>query len=525
MPPRLRSSSGLRRSFPLLALCIVQSCERFAFFVMLPPFIFYLRHRHGMSEPHALLVLGLFQALSYVGGLPAGWLADKKLGAAGAAVFGSGLLMLGYGCLAVDRPTLLWPALGLMALGHSFFKPSLHVLISRLSGESEVARERGFLWHYLAINIGCLVGPTCSEWLHARHGWPVLFGSAAAAMGAGAGVLAIGCPLMCVEFRQRRTPHPSAQEQPAPGSMQAVWLICGVATVFWLTVQQAAGSLMLFAAENTVLYGNVVDRAVTLGPGHFSSLHALMVLVLLPVFLSLNARRHASAPGSTPGRMIWGYLTVAAAFALLSAAGLIGADIGRVSPAWLVGCYALLSVAEMLLAPLGISLLTLLAPKDRAGQAVGLWFVAMAAGNVLAGLGGLLWTRWPHHRYFALLAALSLFAALLLRIRLRALDQLILRRSVAALRPSEAVHPSVEADDGAVQHDVPALGRTGPWLAGLAILLPAVLSAVQQLPLPIRAVSAICCGVLLLVCGSYLMACAIESMNPSSIRRREASAL
>lgn len=117
--------------------------------------------------------------------------------------------------------------------------------------------------------------------------------------------------------------------------------------------------------------------------------------------------------------MIWGYAATAAAFALLAAAGLCGGDTDRVSPAWLVGCYLLLSVAEVLLAPLGIALLTQLAPVKKITQVVGLWFAATATGNILTGGLGLFWGRWPHHRYFALLALLALGAVGLLLTLLR----------------------------------------------------------------------------------------------------------
>jgi POT family proton-dependent oligopeptide transporter len=69
-----------------------------------------------------------------------------------------------------------------------------------------------------------------------------------------------------------------------------------------------------------------------------------------------------------------------------------------------------------------MSLVTQLAPPNRAGQAIGLWFAAAAIGNVIAGLLGLLWGRLPHHQYFALLALLSLVAAAVLLSRLRLLD-------------------------------------------------------------------------------------------------------
>ena len=116
---RIDHSAFRRWSLPLL--CAVQSCERFAFLAMLPLFVLYAQERQALPPPTALMVLAILQALSYLGGLPGGWLADRKLGARRATALGALLLALAYGALALDRASLFWPALGLMVVGHSLF--------------------------------------------------------------------------------------------------------------------------------------------------------------------------------------------------------------------------------------------------------------------------------------------------------------------------------------------------------------------------------------------------------------------
>lgn len=97
-----RRSARVRRTvhacnFPsaLTLLCAVQGCERFAFTAILPLFVLYLHHRHGFTEPTALLIIGLFTALSYASGLPGGMLTDRRLGPRSGLLIGSVLLMLG----------------------------------------------------------------------------------------------------------------------------------------------------------------------------------------------------------------------------------------------------------------------------------------------------------------------------------------------------------------------------------------------------------------------------------------------
>lgn len=170
LPKPQPSSVSDRWSLSLILLCTVQGCERFAFLAMLPLFALYAQERHAMRAPKALLVLALFQSLSQVGGLPAGWLSDRKLGARAATLLGAVLLTCGYGGLGLGQAALLWPAPGLLIIGHSFFRPGLHVMIGQATPGDERARERGFLWHYLAVNLGYLAGALFGEWAHARHG-------------------------------------------------------------------------------------------------------------------------------------------------------------------------------------------------------------------------------------------------------------------------------------------------------------------------------------------------------------------
>lgn len=150
---------------------------------------------------------------------------------------------------------------------------------------------------------------------------------------------------------------------------------------------------------------------------------------------------------STPGKMACGLVATSAAFVVIELAGLRGGDEGQVSLFWLSGCYVLLTRGELLLAPMGLALVTCLAPSERALRMVALWCVAKAVGNALAGALGILWTRWLHHRYFALLAILPLGAAAVLLARLRGLERL-LRVECAPRAPDQGAGDRAEGQEG-----------------------------------------------------------------------------
>jgi dipeptide/tripeptide permease len=75
-----------------------------------------------------------------------------------------------------------------------------------------------------------------------------------------------------------------------------------------------------------------------------------------------------------------------------------------------------------------MSLVTQLAPSRLASRLVGLWLASVAVGNTLAGAFGLLWSYWPHHRYFAVVALCCLVGACVLLARLRQLEAVLSRR-------------------------------------------------------------------------------------------------
>ena len=307
-----------RPTCALVLLCVVQGCERFAFFAMLPLFVLYLHQRHGFSEPSSLLVLGVFQSLSFCGGQPAGAAIDSKLGPTAALILGGALLTLGYAGLATDHRALLWPALALIVVGHSFFRPGMGTLLSRSSTTGDERIERAFLWQYLAINVAGILGPLAGESAQTTGGWGRLFLYSAAAMFVDTFVLSVGAGLLPAEARRAASEGDAvADSGDSRERWNAVWLLCCLAAVFWLTTQQAASSLVLFAESHTERSVAVFGRSLPIGPAQFASLHSLLVLVLLlGSAIGFGRLRRSRAAPSLPSRMVWGYVATAAAFAL-----------------------------------------------------------------------------------------------------------------------------------------------------------------------------------------------------------------
>ncbi|MFO0577266.1 MAG: hypothetical protein U1A78_24945 [Polyangia bacterium] len=517
----------------LYLLALVQLWERFACFATLPLLVLYLQQAHGLRPDVAVLLCGTLQALSYLSGLPGGLLADRWLGRRLATFLGTLMLMLGYGALALDRPQILGPAILLLIAGHGVFKPALHALVGSLYLDGDPRCDSRFPAFALHLQCG-----------RRRR---------ASRRRVGASVLGLGCGLsgrhardagqhglLCGQ-RGRPAPRPPCRSpaavlpdargsasSEAPERVRACRQICALGIVFWIAAAQATTSLTLFAEQHTVLHVSLLDRALHVAPGHFTSLHSLLVLALAPPlgwFLSGLCRRGAAL--STARKMAWGFVATGVAFSVMTLAGLQGGDTARVGLGWLGGCYVLLTLGELLLAPMGLALITRLSPPQKTSRLVALWFAATAAGNELAGLLGFLWTRWPHHHYFGGLALLSLTAAAVILTRLGASEVLLeasRREEHPAARNERLGAPAVpeSSELPAVLSTSPAsLERVRMLLAALALAAPVSLTACSRLPLPVRAFSAIGCGLAVLLCGSFLMAQIMDGL-PSRARERAA---
>jgi dipeptide/tripeptide permease len=159
-------------------------------------------------------------------------------------------------------------------------------------------------------------------------------------------------------------------------------------------------------------------------PELYQSLNAAFVVLFTPLvvgFFGWMARARRTI--STARKLFHGMLLTTASMLLMAVGGLM-TDGGalKVSGLWLVGFYATVTLGELLLSPMGLSLVTKLTPKRLVGLAMGGWFMATAFGNNLSGFFGGIQGLLSPAAFFGVLAALAGAAALFIRLLLPRLD-------------------------------------------------------------------------------------------------------
>lgn len=402
----------------LRVLCMAELCERFAGCLFLSLLVLYLTERAGMSASAAVRQVGRLNAGGYVASLAGAWLIDRGLRALHAALLGGALLCIGYLALAPTSQAT-WPAAyAALALGGGLFRAAITLLLTEQYARSSPLRDAGHLWLWGAVNLGGAAAPLCASSIGAVDAWPTALVVAAMSMALCVSILWLG--------RRRLRSHddpfarqhlPASQHDGAPrpeptSAARVVFLASLSLLIYMLAYSQLDGTLLLWARDHT-------DRSLlgmTIPASSFAAVPALFVLLQGPLVLALARRlRAADHRDNDFAQLRIGLLSVALACIVLLVASLRLPSVPQQSPLWLLACFALLVLGELLIAPLGLALMTRVVAPQHVGLVNALWYAVMAAGFVLAGEFGSLLQHTPQWACFALLAGVATAAAVGMR--------------------------------------------------------------------------------------------------------------
>jgi POT family proton-dependent oligopeptide transporter len=253
----------------------------------------------------------------------------------------------------------------------------------------------------MGINLGAFIAPLICGYLGQKINWHAGFAAAGVGMVCGLIQYVAGRKYL-TPVEQRKTPATVAIETAvAPktpftreewGRIAAASILTLFALIFWAGFEQAGSSLNLFADQATRL----TVFGYTYPSSWFQSVEPLFVIIFSPIFaaiwLALARRRREP---SSPAKFTLGLFFLSLSFLLIvPAAKYFQLHGQRVSPMWLVGLYFLQMLGELCLSPVGLSMVTKLSPARIVGFMMGIWFLATALGNYVAGwVAGLVGSR------------------------------------------------------------------------------------------------------------------------------------
>ena len=395
----------------LYVLFFTEMWERFSYYGMRALLIFYMTKQLLFAQDTASHVYGLYCGLVYFTPLLGGILADRKLGQHRCVVIGGAIMAVGHFLMAFE--SLFFPALLCLIIGNGLFKPNISAQVGGLYAEGDPRRDRAFGIFYVGINLGAFLAPLVCGALGELFGWDYGFGAAGVGMLVGLAVYLLGHR----HLPKGQAPTERAQAQPDMDEAEIrrrIWgfaALCLVIVVFWAVYEQMGNTMALWVDSDT-------DRHIfgwEMPASWFQSFNPFYIFAFTPLVTTLWARQYRKGrEPSSPAKMGIGLFVTSVAFALMIYPAMRYAVDGTpVSMFWILGFAALLTVGELYLSPVGLSLVTKIAPPTMVSMFMGIWFLAQFFGNLGAGLLGGLWEATPHGVFFGLLAAIAFLAGLL----------------------------------------------------------------------------------------------------------------
>ena len=430
----------------LSTLFFTEIWERFSYYGMRALLILFMTDMVasgglGMTDVTATAIYGLYTFAVYAVALPGGWVADRLLGQRKAVLWGGIVIAAGHFTMAVPTTSAFYLGLTLIVLGTGLLKPNVSAIVADLYPEGGARRDAGFSVFYMGINVGALAGPLVCGTLGENVNWHLGFSAAGVGMVLGIVQYVWGWRYLGDAGLLRAAPdeRASARQTFLSGTALVVGLVIvlfglqsgGLFTLSFLNVAQGTGLLitllvivyfgyvflfgeltpderkrvavipLLFVAaavfwsgfeqagSSMNLFADRLTDRVVLGweapASWLQSINPLFIVALAPVFAWFWVWLGSRNP-SIPLKFTLGLILLGLGFFVLAWGSTFTTDGSRVSPMWLIVTYFFHTVGELCLSPVGLSSITKLSPQRFVGQMMGIWFMAAALGNLLAGL-------------------------------------------------------------------------------------------------------------------------------------------
>lgn len=367
-------------------------------------------------QPLASQIYGLYTGLVYATPLIGGWVADRWLGQYRTVIVGGVLMTIGHFLMAFEN--LFFPALFFLIIGNGAFKPNISTQVGDLYAKDDPRRDGAFTLFYMGINLGAFLSPLVCGTLGQKLGWHWGFGSAGVGMIIGLLVYIFGQRFIKVhsdhaghKLQNQSAAQKATKKEPfTPSEWKAIIaliVLCALNVVFWAVYEQQGNTMQLWADNQTDwnLMGFEVPST------WYQSMNPLAILLFAPLlglFWKKQAARNKEPSSVT--KMAIGCLLLAAAFCIMIFAASVVGD-SRGSVLWLVMTTMVLTLGELYLSPVGLSLVTKVAPARIVSMMMGMWFLSSFLGNYLSGYLGTFYSTMSKGGFFTMMAVLAAIAA------------------------------------------------------------------------------------------------------------------
>lgn len=436
----LENIQNFKGKYPkqLWYLFLTEMWERFCFYGMRGVLAIFMVSQLQLSDKESNLKYGAIQAFVYAFTFIGGIFADKILGFKKSLFFGGMVMIAGNLIISLSPHDFFYYGITLSIIGTGFFKPNISSMVGELYREDDPRRDAGFGLFYSGINIGALLGGAVCVYLGKYHSWSLAFLSAAIVMVIGlvtfwftkktigpigdsplkhwsaskrlsreimvyiGSMLSIPLilimvkdtgytdmfmysigPIVIVYFIYELLKLKSKTEK---SRLIAAFLFIAFSILFWAFFEQSGGSLSLFAAnnlDNKFLFFTIDPNIINNTSNSFFVILFSPLVGLLWVWMSKR-----SIEPNTVIKFGFGFLFLSASFFIFYYTRFFVDAQGITSLNVFTSAYLVITLGELCLSPIGLSIITKLSPRHLSGMMMGLWFLGSAYGQYVAGILG-----------------------------------------------------------------------------------------------------------------------------------------
>lgn len=421
----------------LFVLFFAEMWERFCYYGMRGLLSLYIIKALFQTDTKAFAIYGAYTGLVYMAPVLGGWVADRILGYKWAVILGGILMAIGEFFILGGNLHWLYVGMAIIIVGNGYFKANISSIVGKLYDDQDVRKDSGFTIFYIGINLGALLATLVCVWVGETYGFKYGFGLAGIGMILGVLIFIAGQKLYghvaeppSVEKLHKKIFGPlTTLHVTIIGSLLLIpvlyyllqfnqyvgWLLGAVAVyvvvslimagvksgkvllhrmiifiilcllniIFWSLFEQAGTSLTLFADRNVDRENFLGFWNMTAGQTQFFNPFFILVMGTLFSMLWIQLDKWKLNP-NIPAKFGIGIILVGVGF-LFTILGK-GAAENYLVPMWtLVGLYFFHTVGELFLSPIGLSMVTKLAPSNMTGELMGAWFLSFAGSNYVAG--------------------------------------------------------------------------------------------------------------------------------------------
>lgn len=385
----------------------------FSFFGLQALLVYYMTKHLGFSQAKSSLIYGAYGAAAFFSPLVGGIIADRWLGRTKSVIIGGTLMMFGHFSMAFEP--LLFPALALVAIGNGLFIPPLAIQVGSLYADDDPRKAYAYSAYYMGINLGGLLAPLICGTLGELYGWHWGFTAAGVGMAIG---LAIYCSFLRLLPTELKRAELAAETRPGAASVlrrhvAILLMMIAMVVLFRIGYEQSGNVIALWVADFTDRSVDLFGSRLTIPATWFQSINPLLIIIGTPFLIRVWKRRKVEeTTAHLLRRMAIGCVIATAAMLVMVMAALASGPLGaRVSSLWVFAYFVLLTLGELFVIPVGLTLIESLAPVRFASTAMGAWYIAKFLGSLLAGFMGAYWLVIPPSGFFGLGAGSTLIAA------------------------------------------------------------------------------------------------------------------